>query len=313
MRKEISFTLLPLLLVLFGCGECPAPPPPPTVALAPGNFSAERAYDELVQLLDLGLRDSGTPGAKAAAEHIRQRLETQGVEAEIDAFEDRCPKGDIIFRNVIGRIPGRGEGIIVLGSHYDTKAGMGEGFEGANDSGSSTAVLIELGRLLAEGPRLGPDVILAFFDGEECMERYGPADGLHGSKRMVRQLQEEGKIEEVQAMILLDMIGDRDLTVTIPRNVDPELVRRAFKAATEEGVRTQFSLYSFSVGDDHEPFLEAGIPAINLIDFHFGSAPGRNDYWHTPEDTLDKISPESMGVVGRVTVRMINDLVSGSR
>lgn len=111
-------------------------------------------------------------------------------------------------------------------------------------------------------------------------------------------------------MILMDMIGDRDLTVTLPRNVTPALASRVLQAAHAEGARHAFSLYPYEIGDDHEPFLQAGMPAVNLIDFQFGSAPGRNDYWHSPEDTLDKISAASLQTVGRVVVRVLNDVAS---
>ncbi|MBN1269446.1 MAG: M28 family peptidase [Kiritimatiellae bacterium] len=304
--------VLVLVLVLGGTscarrtGEDAAP------GFDPALLSGEAALRETAALVAIGLRDAGTPGAERAAEHIRGRLEALGVEATIDAFVNTTPRGEVTFRNVIGRIPGEGEGLIILGSHYDTKSGMGEGFEGANDSGSSTGLLLELGRVLAAGPRVKPDILLAFFDGEECMVTYSRIDGLHGSRHMAENLVREGRAGAVRAMILLDMIGDRDLSVTIPRNSAPRLVSLVFDAAHREGARRNFSLYPFEIGDDHVPFVQLGIPAIDLIDFHFGTAPGRNDYWHTPEDRMDKLSPESLGIVGRVVVGVVNELVGES-
>jgi glutaminyl-peptide cyclotransferase len=113
----------------------------------------------------------------------------------------------------------------------------------------------------------------------------------------------------VAAMILLDMVGDRDLTITIPRNSTPELVALAFDAARAEGVRKYFQLYPGHILDDHVPFGERGVPVVNLIDFHYGRAPGKNDYWHTAEDTMDKLSAESLEMVGRVAVRMAQELM----
>ncbi len=306
MRNPCWLALCCGLLWAGGCSKAPAPE---VYALDPAQFSGEKAYQELEDLLALGLRDSGTPGAETAARHLQQRLKDHGVEARISEFEEMTPRGLVTFRNVIGRIPGKGPGFIVVGSHYDTKSGMPEGFQGANDSGSSTAVLLEMAALAARQPGTPPvDLLFVFFDGEECRVRYTHGDGLHGSLHFVRELQREKRVKEARAMILLDMVGDRDLGFTLPRNSSPELLARLFDAAREENVRHLFSLYPHAIGDDHEPFLRAGIPAINLIDFHFGSAPGRNDHWHSAEDTLDKIAPESLQISGRVTLRLLNRL-----
>jgi len=155
------------------------------------------------------------------------------------------------------------------------------------------------------------------------MKSYGRHDGLHGSRRLAKLLQEgdpdvsprwrqrplTGK-PDVRAVLVLDMVGDRDLQITIPRNCDPRLRKLALQCARDEGVRLNFSLLLTGVTDDHVPFLEAGMPAVDLIDFHYGSAPGQNDYWHTPQDTLDKLSPNSLQIVGRVAIRMINELAA---
>ncbi len=308
-RGRRGSILLPVTLafavVLVSCGPRE---PPIRPALDPAAFSGERAYAELERFLALGPRDAATPGAAAAANYLFERLRALGLSrVETDAFADECPRGEALFRNVIGRIPGEGEGLVILGSHYDTKSGIPD-FQGANDSGSSTAALIELAGVLARGPKLPFETWVVFFDGEECMERYGPNDGLHGSRRMANALVQNGRAKSVKAMILLDMIGDRDLTVTIPRNTTPELASLVFQAAHAEGVRHMFSLYPYQIGDDHEPFLQAGMPAVNLIDFQYGSAPGRNDYWHTPGDAIDKISAESLDIVGRVVIRVLNKL-----
>ena len=113
-------------------------------------------------------------------------------------------------------------------------------------------------------------------------------------------------------MILMDMIGDRDLQVTIPRNSSSHLVALAFESATALGVRDRFSFSRSNILDDHVPLIEPGIPSINLIDFQFGSRPGKNDYWHTPEDTLDKVSPDSLEIVGRVVIEMLNRIMAES-
>jgi glutaminyl-peptide cyclotransferase len=271
-----------------------------------------RAMAEVEALVALGPRVAGTAGAARAATHLQARFAALGLAVEIDAFEDETPSGPSVFRNVIARLPGRGgEEVIVVGSHYDTKGGIADDFAGANDSGSSTGLLLELARVCrdAAGPR-GWDATLVFvaFDGEECAVRYGPRDGFHGSRHYVRQLQQAGRTRQVRAMILTDMIGDRDLRVTLPRNSSTPLKTLALDAAAQRGVRHLFGLYPGQIGDDHVAFLQAGIPAIVLIDFAYGSAPGRNDYWHTSADTLDKLSPDSLQAVGDVVLHMIDTL-----
>ncbi len=298
-----------LLLVSTGCHPPPSPAP---AALEPGLVNGTAALTEACSLANVYPRDAGTPGAREAAEYLLARLQTIDIQSSIDLFEDACPGGTATFRNVIGIIPGRQGATdwIVLGSHYDTKAGISAPFEGANDSASSSGLLLELARLIRAGAPLPFNTMVAFFDGEECQKRYGPHDGIHGSRHLARTLLADGRAPLVRAVIILDMVGDRDLSVTLPRNGTPALLSAAFRAAAAEGVRDKFSLYPSDMLDDHQPFLECGMPAVDIIDFEYGSAPGKNDYWHTPADTTDKLSAGSLATVGRVTVRMLNDLAA---
>ena len=298
------------LLALAGCRPAAKPAPPPVTAIDPAAFDGARALDEAKRIVGLGSRDANTPGAANAARYLLARLKAQGVtDAEIDEFSDYCPDGDCVFRNVIGRIPGQGQGLVIVASHYDTKSGI-PGFEGANDSASSAAVLVELAGTLARGPVLRPEIWLVFFDGEECKVGYGPRDGFHGSRHLADQMIVRNRIKDTKAFILLDMIGDRDLTVTFPRNTTPRIISMFFTAASEEGVRGKFALSALDIGDDHDPFFRLGVPAVDVIDFQYGSAPGLHDYWHTPEDTIDKISAESLQTIGRVTLRVLNRLAA---
>ena len=299
--------LLGALCAAAGCGR-----PLPSAA-APEEregvlVSGAAALEEVRRFVELGPKEPGTEGAARAAAHLVARLQTAGVEAQIQEFQDASPAGVLTFRNVLGRIPGKGNQCILLGAHTDTKTGI-EGFVGANDSGSGTGLLIELARVLGQNGPHALEIRFAFFDGEECRVEYGPEDGFHGSRYLAKTMAEDGSLSNVVAMILLDMVGDRDLTVTIPRNGTPELMALAFEAARAEGVRKHFGLYPGMVSDDHTAFLERGVPAVDLIDFHFGSAPGKNDYWHTAEDSMDKVSAESLEKVGRVVERMVEALV----
>jgi len=299
VRKSSCLCVFALLsLILQGCQ-------PERADLT--AFDGHRAFAEVEALVQFSPRDAGTPNGRKAAEHIFQRLEQHGVAAEIDTFKDNTPAGEKTMHNVIGRIPGKSDRWIILGSHFDTVPGI-ENFQGANDSGSSTGVLLELARIFShQTPRTG--IIFAFFDGEEGIAHYRPGDGLHGSRHMAKNLQETSEIANVDAMILLDMVGDPDLHFTVPVNSAPNLVRELFEVARSEGVRNRFSLSHSVIIDDHVPFLEAGIPSIDLIDFKFGSAPDLNDYWHTEADKLQNISAESLEITGRITLQLVAKLV----
>lgn len=281
----------------------------PVAETAVPVFDGVAALKEVEDFVAPGPRVSGTEGAQKAARYILDHLAASGVAAEMDVFEDPTPQGTGTFRNVSGRIPGQGRGIVVLGSHYDTKAGISEDFAGANDSGSSTGLLLELGQLLGSRENAYPfELVFAFFDGEECRQRYGAQDGLHGSRRFARRLAESGKADQVKAVIVVDMIGDADLHVDLPRNSTRSLVALTLDASRRCGRRTSFGLMPGAILDDHVPFLEHGFPAIDLIDFQFGSGPGKNDYWHTDADRMDKLSAESLETVGMVLLEMLNRL-----
>ena len=321
-RYLILGVLTGFLLVASGCR--PAPSPKATVfrPIAPRVLDADNALAEARALVALSPRAAGTPGARQAAGHLLVRLQAVGVQSTLDAFTDETPAGKTTFWNVMGVIPAAGRRAakapwIFLGSHFDTKSGLGAGFEGANDSASSSGLLLELARVLQAAGPLPVNIGIAFFDGEECRHSYTARDGLHGSRHAARALCLNRRVDQVRAVIILDMIGDKDLTVTIPRNSTSDLVAPVFRAAAEEKVSDKFALMGGALLDDHQPFLEAGMPAVDLIDFEYGSAPGRNDYWHTPQDTLAKLSAESLGIVGRVVIRVLNDLmmegVSGRR
>ena len=294
-----------LALAALAVAGCSRQPPAPLPAAAPlTGFDGPRALAEVSALCAISPRDAGAPGAARAADLLAGKLRALGVVTERQTFADAAPGGTATFHNVIGKIPGTGRGLIILCAHYDTKGGI-PGFVGANDSGSGTGVLLELARVLKTGWRGAPEIWLAFLDGEECRVDYGPHDGLHGSRHLAQQLVATGRTNEVRAVILLDMIGDRDLTVTLPPNGDARLTALVLDAATVEGARTKFGLAPGPVLDDHQPFLDAGMPAVDLIDFLYGSAPGLNDYWHTATDTPDKLSAESLQTIGRVVLRML--------
>lgn len=298
----IQSGLLLLLLVSAACRPDEANPP------NTGSFDGRRAYAEVEALVQISPRDAGTPTGRKAAEHILQRLKSFGVSAQIDTFIDQTPAGEKTMHNVVGRIPGSNGQWIILGSHFDTMPGI-EGFQGANDGGSSTGVLLELAKTLA-GSQPETGLIFAFFDGEEGIAHYIPGDGLHGSRHMASTMYLNGMYKKVRAMILLDMVGDKDLHFALPANSSKALAKVILESAHATGYRDYFSLASSSfITDDHVPFMQIGIPAIDIIDFKYGSEPGKNDYWHTQADCLDNISADSLEITGTVVLEALSRLI----
>ena len=236
-------------------------------------------------------RDAGTLRGILAANWILDRVSRTGADAAIDKFRAPTPDGERTFANVTVEFLGTKTNAawIVVMSHFDTMPGIGEGFQGANDGASTSGLLIAL----------------VWTDGEECRRSYGPNDGFQGSKHVAETYR--ARKRPVKAAICLDMLGDRNLNITIPANTAPRLKTLALYAAKRIGLASKVVLNeSILVKDDHSAFLDAGYPAITLIDFNFGSAPGKNDWWHTPNDTLDKISEESLFASGRLAVEMLN-------
>lgn len=292
--KSMSVWLAVFCLVLSGCKR--------------SEFDGAKAMAETEALVKISPRDAGTGGARRASVLLEGKLKALGLKAAIDTFSEDTPGGKMHFNNVLGRMPGKTNRLIILASHFDTKSGISKDFQGANDSGSSTGVLLELARVLKKNGPYEAEFMFAFLDGEECRKEYGPHDGLHGSRRLAQQIYDAGGVKYVEAVIVLDMVGDKNLNIAVPRNCSKAMVKELFFAAHELDVRAQFSIGPGSILDDHVPFLLAGMPVVNLIDFEYGSAPGRNDYWHTTNDTLDKLSVKSMQTVGDVVLKMIENL-----
>lgn len=273
------------------------------------KFTAENgasALERAGRFVKISPRDSGTAGAAYAAQWIARELRGIGLKPVADTWTENTSAGSVQFSNIYADIPGTGDSIVVIGSHFDTKSGIGPGFQGANDGGSSTAVVLELAKVLSSGPQLTNTIRFAFFDGEECAQSYRPNDGLHGSRRMAEQLAAVYSREKA-AVIVLDMIGDKDLKIIIPRNVTPWLATVAMNASDNSGYR-KIRIAKESILDDHWPFVENGLQAIDLIDFEYGSQPGRHDYWHTEHDTIDKLSAQSLMYSGAIALDMVLQL-----
>jgi len=253
-------------------------------------FDGAAALRHVAALVAIGPRPSGSPGSARARDYIVQELRRAGVEARVEAFEAMTPHGRLAMANVIGVVRGRRPDVILIGGHYDTKWFKELPFVGANDGGSSTALLIELARRLAASPQEFTYWI-AFFDGEEARETWTAQDSLYGSRRMAKELAQRKELP--RAVIVADMIGDRDLGILRESQSTPWLVELLWKTAQRLGHGRHFLLDSHSVDDDHAPFLRAAVPAALLIDFDYPP-------WHTADDTLDKVSAQSLQTVGEV-------------
>ena len=261
------------------------------------EFSGEKALQHVQRLVDLGPRPPGSEALEQARVYITKQLEGLGWRVARQSFSQRTPQGEITFVNLIATF-GEGTPSFLLCSHYDTKLFTTAKFVGANDGGSSNGVLLEIARILTPHAELARKVQLVFFDGEEAYVDFTDTDGLYGSRYFAKQLAAEGKAKQFRGGILFDMVGDRSLGITLPIDSPREITAGILAAAEALKVRKHFTYSRGSILDDHTPLNQIGIPTIDLIDFYFPA-------WHTPEDTMDKISAESLRIVGSVAVRYL--------
>jgi Zn-dependent M28 family amino/carboxypeptidase len=253
-------------------------------------------------------RNAGTLRGRLAANWIVDRVSRCGVDAILDSFEDQTPYGKKTFHNVEVRFKAKNPSApwIVFMSHFDTAPTVKGKFDGANDSASTTGLLMSLTAALKRaGGSNENNILFVWTDGEECFKNYGPIDGFHGSRHLVRKFIDSKRT--VRAAVCLDMLGDKNLNIMLPYNSTQNLIEIVLNAAKNVKLDKYVTLEKrFDIIDDHTAFLKAGFPAIDLIDFEFGSNPGWNDYWHTPNDSIDKISAESLFVSGRIASEILN-------
>ena len=267
-----------------------------TSLAAQPKFDGGAALRHAERLVAIGPRVAGTPGAVKAREYITGELKKlPGAQVQVKAFDADSPHGTLKMANVVAVLPGRRPDVIMLAGHYDTKFFKEFRFVGANDGGSSAALLLELARRLASGPR-DYTYWLVWFDGEEARETWTERDSLYGSRRLAAELAQARRLP--RAMILVDMIGDRDLAIRKESHSAPWLTDIIWETAARLGYGRHFLRDALPVEDDHVPFLKIGVPAALLIDFDYPP-------WHTADDTLDKLSAQSLGVVGAVVLEAL--------
>ncbi len=268
------------------------------------EFSGANALRHVQQLVDYGPRPPGTPAIEKSRAYITQELESIGWRVTRQAFENSTPRGTFEFVNLIATFPAgdaKTSTTFLLCSHYDTKIFDTAQFVGANDGGSSNGVLLEIARILAQRPATAAKVQLVFFDGEEAFVSFTQTDGLFGSRFFAKQLAASNGAKQFRGGIVFDMVGDRSLTITLPPDSPAEMARGIFDAADVLKVRNHFTYASGGILDDHTPLNEIGIPTIDLIDFDYPP-------WHTPGDTMDKLSAESLQIVGTVALHYLSEV-----
>jgi glutaminyl-peptide cyclotransferase len=289
--------------LLLGALVLPFAMAPPTAQdlRLPPSFDGTAAMRHVERLVAIGPRAAGSPGAARARAYIIDELKKAGVAAKVEAFDATTPHGRLPMANVVAVIPGRRPDVILIAGHYDTKWFRDITFVGANDGGSSAGLLIELARRLRERQR-EYTYWVAWFDGEEARESWTATDSLYGSRRMAAELGKSRRLPS--AMIVADMIGDRDLGIRRESGSTPWMTDAIWASAARLGYTAHFLPESLAVEDDHAPFVRLGVPAALLIDFDFPS-------WHTAEDTLDKVSAKSLEIVGKVILDSLPGIEDG--
>ncbi len=274
-------------------------------ALPELRVNAQRAMQYTKEIVAFGSRPVGSEAHKKLEGYIHNHL--KGAQVEDDIFRDKTPAGTFTMNNIIAKFPGSRPGIVVLGSHYDTNYPLPKTYVGANDGGSSTGLLLEFAHLLREQskgkPLDGYSVWLVFFDGEEAFQQWSATDSLYGSRHLAEKWKQDGTLPQVKALLLADMIGDADLNIEHDGNSNPQLEQLLFKAATQLGYQSHFFARNTAIEDDHLPFARLGVPVADVIDLDYGY---NNVFHHTPEDTLDKLSPKSLQISGDVMLETVH-------
>jgi glutaminyl-peptide cyclotransferase len=278
------------------------PPQPDTV---PPAFNASRAMEYVKEIVAFGPRPLGSEGHKKTENYILAHL--KGDDVERDDFEITPTEGRFPVHNIIAKFPGTKDGIIVIASHYDTNWPLRNvNYVGANDGGSSSALLLEIANQLRGKKRDGYSVWLLWDDAEESMKLpWDDPESLYGVRHLADKWKSDGTLKKMKAFLLEDMIGDADLNIERDMNSTPWLEDLIGQAATRVGYQSHFFGREIGVTDDHLPFAQGGVPSADFIDLDYGY---NNVFHHTTQDTLDKLSPKSLAIVGTVTLETLRML-----
>jgi len=315
-RGGRTLFLLWLALAVTACGADPQKASPgsaqspattqPLDAAPPasetGGFDGARAFQHVANLVAIGPRPAGSEGVRRAQEYIRSQLELFGCAVEEEKFTANTAVGPVEMKNLIAKIPGAGREVILLATHYDTRPMAN--FVGADDGGSSTGVMLELARQLC--PRKGAlTVWIVFFDGEEAFVQWSHTDGTYGSRQMAARLASTGELKRIRAMLLADLCGGRGARFKREATSTRWVTDLVWSTAARLGYSSMFVNDETAIEDDHLPFLKRGVAATDVIDLE-------RPYWHTTGDTLDKVSPRTLAIVGHVFLETVPALERAS-
>ena len=292
--------------VLAACVGADAQKPAPAAPAAPATtgaatFDSNRAWEHLRRQVSLGPRPVNSAALAETRRYIVEQLKAAGIEAREQRFEADTPIGRVPMANLVATISGARPERIALATHYETKLTRGSRFVGASDPASTVAAVLELGRVLSQ--RQNPYTIeLLFFDGEEAINtEWRDPDNTYGSRHYVQAAQKAGTLSGLKALILLDLIGDRNLNIRREANSTRWLTDIVWASAQRLGYGAYFLPDETPVSDDHVPFLQAGVPAVDIIDLDYAA-------WHTPQDDLDAVSARSMQIVGDVVLNALPEI-----
>ena len=269
-----------------------------------GGFRGSASLSFTQKAVAVGPRPSGSDSLLKLRTWLLKELKPLGPQIDVDNFTAQTPAGPVEMANIIAKFPGGSGKALVISGHYDTKSIPMVNFVGANDGGSSTGFLLEVAHSLAH-QKQKDDIYLVWFDGEEAVGQWSESDSRYGSRHLAQKWTLDGTLSRVKAMINVDMIGDKDLSIVNDDNSSRSLRDLIWQIAKKLGYEKHFQGQGASIDDDHLPFVSAGVNAIDLIDFSYGP---QNSYWHTEKDTADKLSARSFQIVGDVVMKAIGEL-----
>jgi glutaminyl-peptide cyclotransferase len=292
----------PFMSAVAGTAPAPGDQAPP--ADTTGGFDGKRAFDQVAKQVSFGPRPPGSPAIAQLQDYMINELKSYGCTVDTDSFSADTPIGRVPMKNILVKIPGEKPGIILLGTHYDTK--KMDNFVGADDAGSSTAVMLEIARNLCKQPAGKYAVWIAFFDAEEAFNlQWQDPDNTYGSRQMAAQLAQSGDLPKVKAFILADLVGGRNSHFRRDPESTKWVVDLVWSVAARLGYTDVFLSESGGPGgDDHLSFTKRNVPSVDIIDLNPAEVP----YWHTTQDTLDKISPKTLAVTGHTILESIKEL-----
>jgi glutaminyl-peptide cyclotransferase len=326
-RRTVALTMSVgagfLAIFLFACGNgapkdtgsAPAASQPAaSAAAAPasdalpadktGGFDGAKAYDHVAKIVAIGPRPPDSDGIHREQDYIHEQLKGFGCTFEDDDFHASTPIGTVAMKNIVVKIPGNTPDMILLLTHYDTL--KKDGFVGAEDGGSSTGLMLEMARLLCpKKQKLG--VWIAFLDGEEAFVDWNTDnDNTYGARQLAARMALADQLKHVKAVILADMIAQKNIRIMREPNSTGWLADLVWSTAAKLGYQDVFvPQKTTEISDDHLPFKERKVAVVDIIDLGDYIEAG---YWHTSEDTMDKISAKNLGIVGHVILATMDDL-----